>query len=58
MKHIKKCIECKTYTLKLKCQKCGSDTAVPRPAKFSPEDQYGSYRRRAKHDDLKEVGLL
>ena len=30
------------------CQKCGKPTGSPKPAKFSPEDKYGDYRRKAK----------
>lgn len=57
MKHILKCTACGSYTLKETCA-CGSKTAVPKPAKFSPEDPYGNYRRQAKHEILKERGLL
>ncbi|MAG78116.1 ribosome biogenesis protein [archaeon] len=37
------CVKCKKYTLKLEC--CGKKTITTRPAKFSPEDKYGKYRR-------------
>ena len=30
------------------CRLCGRTTFSPRPAKFSPEDKYGEYRRKAK----------
>jgi len=56
MKHIKKCAECKRYTLKEEC--CSKPTIMPKPAKFSPEDPYGSYRRTAKQERLKERGLI
>ncbi|MBU2561419.1 MAG: RNA-protein complex protein Nop10 [Nanoarchaeota archaeon] len=56
--HILKCQKCGTYTIRDKCQKCG-ETPVPQiPAKYSPEDQYGKYRREAKKEQLKEKGLL
>ena len=48
MQHIMKCPKCAKYTLKEKCPKCGASTIKPRPAKFSIEDKYGSYRRKAK----------
>lgn len=31
-----------------KCPKCGSKADNPKPAKFSPDDRYGEYRRKAK----------
>lgn len=37
---------------------CGEKTSVVRPAKFSPEDAYASYRREAKRDKLRKEGLL
>lgn len=46
MKHILKCGRCQRYTLEKDC--CGAATATPKPAKFSPEDPYGEYRRKAK----------
>ena len=54
MKHIQKCKGCKKYTLKDKCPKCGEKTVNPKPAKYSPDDRMGKYRRLAK----KERGLL
>jgi len=37
---------------------CGSKASTPKPAKFSVEDKYGSYRRKAKLDVFKKEGLL
>jgi H/ACA ribonucleoprotein complex subunit 3 len=48
MKKIMKCPKCLVYTLKESCSKCKVKTINPRPAKFSPEDKYGKYRRLAK----------
>ncbi|MCX8169392.1 MAG: RNA-protein complex protein Nop10 [Candidatus Methanomethylicia archaeon] len=43
---IRKCILCGNYTLnKDKCPYCGGEVKIPHPAKFSPEDKYGKYRR-------------
>ncbi|MFH1182359.1 MAG: nucleolar RNA-binding Nop10p family protein [Candidatus Woesearchaeota archaeon] len=53
---LKKCA-CGTYTMKDKCGK-GHETFSPKPAKFSPEDAYGTYRRKAKEVARKEKGLL
>jgi len=36
------------YTLQAKCPKCAKATAQPGPAKYSPEDRYGVYRRKLK----------
>lgn len=46
--YINKCNNCKTYTLKLICPNCSNPTINPKPAKYSLEDKYGEYRRKAK----------
>ncbi len=49
MSQIFKCKQCGEYTLnEKKCSKCGGKVGNPRPPKFSPEDKYGDYRRKAK----------
>lgn len=55
---IMRCPECETYTLHDKCPKCGTKTVSTLPAKFSPEDPYGEYRRKAKRETLKKKGLI
>jgi H/ACA ribonucleoprotein complex subunit 3 len=47
---MKKCPDCKTYTLKDICSKCGTKTISAHPLKFSLEKElkYGKYRREAK----------
>ncbi|OIO63550.1 ribosome biogenesis protein [Candidatus Woesearchaeota archaeon CG1_02_47_18] len=56
MKHILKCSLCGSYTTAEACPKCGGKALSPRPARFSPEDKYGDYRRRAKElQSCKEV---
>ncbi len=40
-----KCHNCSNYTLEKICRVCGSKTITPKPAKYSPEDKYGYYRR-------------
>jgi H/ACA ribonucleoprotein complex subunit 3 len=52
------CSECKTYTLKQKCPKCKNKTTRPKPPKYSPEDKYADYRRKAKKQELIKEGLL
>ncbi|MBW3581927.1 MAG: RNA-protein complex protein Nop10 [Euryarchaeota archaeon] len=45
---MKKCPACSAYGLTDPCRVCGKKTASPHPARFSPEDHYGTYRRRLK----------
>jgi rRNA maturation protein Nop10 len=45
-KKIVKCQICNTYTLK--ATHCNKPTINPIPAKYSPKDQYGEYRRKYK----------
>ncbi len=47
-KEILKCQKCNSYTLKDHCPKCDGKTISPKPAKFSPEDKFGKYRRAYK----------
>ncbi|TFH07674.1 MAG: RNA-protein complex protein Nop10 [Candidatus Thorarchaeota archaeon] len=49
MTHLYKCTTCDEYTLNQKtCPKCGSPVSDPKPPKYSPQDKYGVYRRKAK----------
>lgn len=48
--HIRHCPEDQTYTLSTTCPVCGKATVIAHPARFSPEDRYGKYRRAAKND--------
>jgi rRNA maturation protein Nop10 len=47
MRHIYFCESCKNYTMKVNCS-CSVPTISSRPAKFSPIDKLGVYRREAK----------
>lgn len=58
MKHILKCPECMRYTMKVKCPECRTKAVNPKPSKYSPQDKYGEYRRKAKFKILKQEGLL
>ena len=49
-----KCVKCGEYTLKDICPRCGEKAINPKPAKFSPEDRYGKYRRMMKKELEKE----
>ena len=42
------CPKCKDYTLKKTCLNCNEKTINSKPAKYSPEDKFGKYRRKAK----------
>jgi len=52
-KHILKCSECGKYSMKDTCE-CGGKTVTPRPPKYSPEDKFGKYRRKAKEELAKK----
>lgn len=47
MNRILKCKGCGKYTLSKQCA-CGSEAVSPAPLRYSPEDKFGSYRRKAK----------
>jgi H/ACA ribonucleoprotein complex subunit 3 len=55
-RHILKCAECGSYTMEEGC-KCGGKALSPKPAKYSPEDKYASYRRKVKKKELISEGL-
>jgi H/ACA ribonucleoprotein complex subunit 3 len=42
---IRRCPHDRTYTLAMTCPACGAPTVTAHPARFSPEDKYGKYRR-------------
>lgn len=48
---LQKCRRCGSYTMKPACPSCGGPTGKPGPAKYSPEDRYGKYRRRLRRLD-------
>ena len=48
--HLRRCPACGGYTLKEQCRSCGAPARVVAPARFSPEDHYGVYRRRLKRE--------
>ncbi|HJJ29202.1 MAG TPA: RNA-protein complex protein Nop10 [Methanocorpusculum sp.] len=47
--HIRQCPIDKTYTLLDVCPVCGHASVSVHPAKYSPQDKYGRYRRLLKH---------
>ncbi|MDH7597013.1 MAG: RNA-protein complex protein Nop10 [Methanothrix sp.] len=53
---ILRCERCRIYTLKETCPRCGSRTSGTKPARFSPEDRYGRYRRALFSESGREEG--
>ena len=56
MKHILKCGKCGNYTMKDIC--CGEPSVLRVPPKYSIEDNYADYRRKAKREEFIQRGLL
>jgi len=42
---IRRCSADHTYTLAAQCPVCNKQTDTAHPARYSPEDNYGEYRR-------------
>jgi H/ACA ribonucleoprotein complex subunit 3 len=45
---IRRCPIDGTYTLLQACPRCGEPAVTAHPARFSPQDRYGRYRRMAR----------
>ena len=58
MKHMLKCEKCGKYTFKEVCPHCGGKALNPKPPKFSMNDPYESYKRKAKEPELIKKGLI
>ena len=56
MKRIRRCTVCGAYMLKMVC--CGAETAPVSPPKYSPEDKYAGYRRKAKEHIYRQWGVV
>jgi len=54
--YINKCTICHTFTLQT--THCDKKTTKTQPAKFQPDDKYAHLKRKAKHDERKEAGLI
>ncbi len=54
MTHIHYCQHCQQYTLETICKHCQQKTISKHPARFSPQDHYGKYRRQLKKIGEKE----
>ncbi len=51
MSTIRYCTNCNSYTLEEICPRCGKETIIKKPARFSPQDNYGKYRVALKKID-------
>jgi H/ACA ribonucleoprotein complex subunit 3 len=40
--------------MKINCDNCQVETVLPKPARFSPDDKYGKYRRKLKKMKMKD----
>ncbi|HDP97459.1 MAG TPA: RNA-protein complex protein Nop10 [Euryarchaeota archaeon] len=47
---LRRCGACGAYTLSERCPKCDLPTVMPMPARYSPEDRLGKYRRAMRPD--------
>ncbi len=47
---LRRCPDCDRYTLDEVCLNCGRSTERAGPARYSPEDRYGQYRRALKKE--------
>ncbi len=47
---LRRCQKCEEYTLEDPCPRCGCATDRAGPARYSPEDRYGQYRRALKKE--------
>jgi len=45
---IKCCPKDGSYTLSFKCPICGEKTRIAHPPRYSPQDNYGAFRRMMK----------
>ncbi|DAC73391.1 MAG TPA: RNA-protein complex protein Nop10 [Thermoplasmata archaeon] len=57
MTEILYCNHCQSYTLHPVCSSCKEKTVSNKPARFSPQDHYGKYRRALKKrngEDLRQ----
>jgi H/ACA ribonucleoprotein complex subunit 3 len=55
MSEILYCPHCQEYTLHPVCGICKAKTISRRPARFSPQDHYGKYRRELKKRNRGEM---
>ncbi|NLU46188.1 MAG: RNA-protein complex protein Nop10 [Euryarchaeota archaeon] len=54
--NFKRCTVCGRYTLSSACPSCGLAAVCPVPMRYSPDDRYGVYRRRAIREEYGDNG--
>ncbi|PNX46505.1 MAG: ribosome biogenesis protein [Thermoplasmata archaeon M11B2D] len=54
MSEILYCMSCQRYTLHQICRSCKEKTISKKPARFSPQDHYGKYRRALKKREIRK----
>lgn len=54
MSEIRYCNHCQRYTMYPICNICEEKTVSNKPARFSPQDYYGKYRRMLKKEIRKK----
>jgi len=57
MKHIFKCGSCGKYTMKEVCS-CGQKTLIARHVRYTPNDKFASYKRKAKIDEYRKRDFI
>jgi H/ACA ribonucleoprotein complex subunit 3 len=55
MSEILYCTHCQRYTIHPVCSSCKEKTGSSKPARFSPQDHYGKYRRALKKRNEDEL---
>ncbi|MBN2599763.1 MAG: nucleolar RNA-binding Nop10p family protein [Candidatus Thermoplasmatota archaeon] len=55
MSEILYCVHCERYTMHPVCFFCKGNTVSRSPARFSPQDHYGKYRRELKKRNREEL---
>ncbi len=55
MNKIKFCKYCNLYTLKKNCPKCGKETEINAPQKYSKDETIAYYRRKLKKEELERT---
>lgn len=53
---LRKCPSCGRYSTVEECAECHAMTVSAHPAKFSPDDRYGKYRRISISEEYGENG--
>ncbi len=52
MNRIRFCRNCEAYTLNKTCTKCGKETEINAPQKYSKDETVAYYRRKLKKEEL------